>query len=295
MSVLPAPDPWPKLFQIGVKPVDMADWIDVDDRLAAYLEQKQQLFAQRPDEVFAAQDGTEAAQGEVLAMLAAHLFRRFPGLYRREGDDVTIVPAGRRVGLGARGVRPLMIAASLVQEDLVLMRRGDEAWRIAAGAVCFPSSWRLAEKAGRPIHEVHAPVPGFGGGTRGADLIARMFDNMRPGVVGLRWNWSLYGDDALFHPHDSATPRFGDDGGGPAFLRLERQTLQKLPESGDVLFTIRIYVDPIDAVARQPEAGRIAAALAAQLEALDDAQLAYKGLTLERERLLVRLREMTER
>jgi hypothetical protein len=35
--------------------------------------------------------------------------------------------------------------------------------------------------------------------------------------------------------------------------------------------------------------------LIAQLEALDAAQLDYKGMTLERERLIARLREIAER
>ena len=42
------------------------------------------------------------------------------------------------------------------------MRRGEDGWRLAAGSLCFPSSWSLDEKFGRPLQEIHAPVPGFG-------------------------------------------------------------------------------------------------------------------------------------
>ena len=76
------------------------------------------------------------------------------------------------------------------------------------------------------------------------------------------------------------------------FLRVERQTLRKLPETGAILFTVRIYVDPLAALERHPDAAAIAKALIAQLEALDAAQLAYKGLTLERTRLVARLDEI---
>jgi hypothetical protein len=122
-----------------------------------------------------------------------------------------------------------------------------------------------------------------------------MFDSMQPGTVALRWNWSLYGDDALFHPQESPPRRFGaEDRADPVYLRLERQGLTRLPVSGDILFTIRIHVDPLEVVARRPEGRRIAAALAEQLEALGTDQLAYKGLTLERERLLTRLKEIAD-
>lgn len=285
-----------RLFRIGLKPLDPAQWVDVDGRLPAYLEEKARLAVERPGAVFAAEAGTEAAQAEVLALLVEHLTVRFPAIYRRHDETVEIVPAGRRVALDAPGVPPLAIAAQLVQEDLLLMRRGAADWRLAAASLCFPSSWTLGEKIGRPMHEIHAPVPGFGPATRNAELIARMFDSLRPQMPVLRWNWSLYGDDRLFHP-DAADPtarRFGTgERAENIFLRVERQTLRKLPRGGDILFTVRIYLDPLAALERQPEAARIAAALAAQLEELSAEELDYKGLTLERGRLLARLGEIS--
>lgn len=282
----------PPLFQIGVKPLDLAEWIDVDDHLAAQLDEKQRLAAAHPDDVFAAEPGTEAAQAEVLALLVAHLPVRFPDIYGHRGDAMAV--AGRLVALS--GDSPLRIAASLVQDDLVLMRRGEAGWRLAAASLSFPSSWRLREKFGRPIDEVHAPVPGFGTGTRNNDLIGRMFDNARPDMPMLRWNWSLYGDDELFHPHDSPPRRFRTGARAEnLFLRVERQTLRKLPTSGDMLFTIRIQLDPLAALERSSDGPQIAADLISRLAALDAAQLDYKGLTLERDRLIARLAEIAAR
>ena len=77
-----------KLFQIGLKPLDLADWIYADERLAADLAEKERLAATRWDEVFAAEPGTEAAQAEVLALLVAHLPARYPNLYSRDGSDM---------------------------------------------------------------------------------------------------------------------------------------------------------------------------------------------------------------
>jgi hypothetical protein len=278
-----------RLFQIGLKPLDARDWIDVDERLAADLAEKERLAAERWDDVFAAEPGTEAAQAELLAMLVAHLPERFPDVYRRDGGVMEV--AGRRIDLDA--IPALWTAARLVQEDLVLMRRGADGWRLAAASLSFPSSWRLREKVGRPIHEVHAPVPGFGGGTRNAELIARMFDTLRPELGMIRWNWSLYGDDALHHPHDSPPKRFG--GGTKAehvFLRVERQTLRKLPVCGDIVFTIRIAVDPLAALEAHDDSGRIAAAMISQLQALSPEQLDYKGMTDERDGLIARLADI---
>jgi hypothetical protein len=294
---LPTPyDGSSKLFQIGLKPLDPAELIEVDERLPAYLDEKERLAAVHPEAVFLAEAGTEAAQAEVLRMLAAHLPARFPDVYRRTGDVIEIVPAMRRVALDD-AAPPLGLAARLVQEDLVLMRKDGAAWRLVAGALSFPSAWSLREKFGRPMHEVHGPVPEFGTGTRNAMMIERMFDHLRPEIPVIRWNWSIYGDDALYHPEsaDPARRRFGD-GERPesVFMRVERQTLRKLPESGDILFTIRIAVDPLAALERHPDAAQIAAALIAQLTELSAEQLDYKGMTLERDRLVARLGEIAE-
>ena len=278
-----------RLFAIGLKPLDIGGWIDADDWLAADLAQKERLAATRWSEVFAAEPGTEAAQDDVLALLAEHLPARFPTLYRRDGGTMHV--AGRAVPLD--GQPALWTAARLVQEDLVLMRRGDLGWRLAAASLCFPSSWRLAEKFGRPIHAVHAPVPGFAAGTRNAGLIARIFDNMRPETPMIRWNWSVYGDAELFHPHASPARRFGaGERAETVFLRVERQTLRRLAQSGDILFAIRVVVDPLAALERHSDAPRIAAALIDQLLSFNAEQLDYKGMTLERNRLVARLREI---
>jgi hypothetical protein len=179
-----------------------------------------------------------------------------------------------------------------VPEDLVLMRKGDDGWRLAAASVCFPSSWTLREKFGRPMHEIHGPVPGFQKGTRNAGLIERMFDNLRLDMPVVRWNWSVYGDAELFHQHAHETGE-GRFGPGPVakdvYLRLERQTLRKLPESGDILFTIRIYIDPLTVLETHPDGARLAAAIADQVKALSPAERTYKGLATEHEKLLARL------
>ncbi len=73
-------------------------------------------------------------------------------------------------------------------------------------------------------------------------------------------------------------------------MRVERQTLRKMPGSGDILFTIRIYLDPLKAILSQPDAARLSAALAQQLEAMTPLQIGYKGLQARRADLVALLR-----
>lgn len=288
-------------FTIGLRPLDLTRWLEVDARYEAELSQKDRLIGTVPATVFAAEDGTEAAQREVLGLVLAWL----DDAMKAGRIDASICPAIREriAGLEAKEEPPLQAAARIVQEDLVLMRRGEGGWRLAAASLCFPSSWSLAEKFGRPMRAIHGPVPGFGPGTRNADLIDRIFDRLIVAQPVERLNWSLQADDALHKPKSKFTGvepadaarrhRFADEAAAArAFARVERQTLRKLPRSGDILFTIRIHLDPIAELARHPDRKVLSRSFADQLEALDDDQLAYKGLAADRDRLAAAIRAL---
>jgi hypothetical protein len=280
--------PLHKAFTIGLAPLDPDDWIEVDGRLETCLAEKDRLHSEIADKVFAEDPETRASQQEILDLLADHLGRHFPETHVRDGNRMTI-NGSRHVDLRS-GEPPLLLAAKLVQEDLVIMRRSDAGWRLAAASLCFPSSWSLAEKFGNPLHEIHAPVPGFGPGTRNAALIERIFDNLKVDQPVQRLNWGIYANADLYQPDRSA--EHGVSGPGDAascFFRIERQTLRRMPASGDILFTIRIHLDPLDALRTRPEA---IGPFVDQLRCLDDAELGYKGLAGRRAELIAALADI---
>lgn len=261
--------------------------------MTAQLAEKARLRKSHFGETFAALEESEEAQAEVLTLLGNYLPERFPALWERRGAGLLVVPTGGVVALSDEP--PLLTASRLVQDDLLVLQRGEAGWRLTAGSLSFPSSWRLGEKIGKVLDDIHASVPRFGPGTRAAEVMARMFDAMRPDLPMIRWNWSLYGDDGLFHPDgsDPALPRFGPgERADPVHLRVERQTLRKLEQTGAIVFTIRISVLDFNDLAHMAMVKPVAAALRRQLEALSPEQLDYKGLTRDRERALRRLVEL---
>ena len=286
-------------FTIGLKPLDLAEWIERDTHFETYLREKQRLYASIPEKVFAAEEGTEAAQQEVLDLIAGHFQTHFPEL----AADTSAGPMENGSDDdGSLAAQPLRTASLLVQEDLVLMRRGEDGWRLVAASLCFPSAWSLEEKFGRPLQDIHTPVPGFGRGTRTAGIIHRIFDNLAVSLPVERLNWSLQAGGDLYQPLSGTAridraqtrpSRFPEaDAAENAFIRVERQTLRKLPLSGDILFTIRIHLDPMPVLERHPDRAALAGSFATQLAALDTAQLDYKGLAADRDRLVERLMRM---
>lgn len=278
-------------FTIGLRPLELRRWIEPDEELAGELAEKRRLFGLHADEIFMAAPDTRAGQQECLDLLADYLPCEQAHLYRRSGDVVHM--AGHSVDLTDAAMPPLLRAGFMVQDDLVLMRRRENGWQIAAAHLSFPSSWSLKEKFGRPMEEVHAAVPGFQAGTRNAALVNRMFDSLHPDQPAERFNWSINWRHALFHPQTAklpVEPSSTSVAANRAIIRVERQTLRKLPVSGDILFTIRIYLDPILAFATHPAGADLAERLAGQLEALTEAQVNYKGLAEKRDELVSCLR-----
>ncbi|AUX77864.1 MULTISPECIES: heme-dependent oxidative N-demethylase family protein [Sinorhizobium] len=274
-----------KPFTIGLTQLDPDRWIEPDEALDFYLSEKARLLATSRQEVFAAEDGTDTAQWELLDLLTDYLQHRYPELYRRENG--TMIAGGRRVAFDDDV--PLVIAGSLIQDDLAILERKAGEWRLTAAYVAFPSSWSLREKFGRTLDEIHAPVPGFERGSRNAELIARMFDNLSPARFVERFNWAVNVDGALHLPKSKAegigaeAVHLTEDG---TFIRVERQTLRKLPRTGAIVFTIRIYSDPVAALRNRPDAAALARVFIGQLNDLTPPQAAYKGLVSKREALI---------
>jgi hypothetical protein len=288
-----------KPFTIGLSPLDPAQWLEVDGDLGRYLAEKHRLYTEVPGTVMAAEAGTEEAQNEVLELVSTHVLQHFSQRYARQGNTINIDDGAFCVATDDPALPPIARAALLVQEDLILLRKSETGWRLVAASLCFPSSWNLADKFGKPLHDVHGPVPGFNGGTRNASLLERMFDNLAPERPVMRWNWSLYGNSPLHHPAagNGNKRRFGegDDITGKVTLRLERQTLRKLPSTGDMLFTIHIYLEPLEVVESRPDGASLAKAIDAQIAALTPDEITYKGLAKEKERLAARLKQIAAR
>jgi len=230
----------------GLQPLDMADWLRVDDAFAAQMALRDHLIRDRRDDVIGVSEKSTAAAAELLQMILTHL----PHGYTREGDRVTR-PDGVTVDLTED--TPLIAAGRLVQEDLCLMQAGAGGEHVLTAALlCFPASWTLAEKIGRPLTAIHGPVEVYTANM--ATRVQRLFDAIRPDRPLVRQNALRYADPALYQPRSEAAPR-DDRTRATPYLRSERQCLIRLPQTRAVAFTIHTYVVPMTALTDDQRAG----------------------------------------
>lgn len=272
-------------IKTGLTALRLQEWIEIDDNFARDLAFKHQLLASRYLEVFASLTGSETGQKEVLDLLLGHLLDYFPQHYRRQGKKLENLVTGQIWDIAEFTAAPLNLAGRLVQEDLCLMRPSPEGYVLAAASVCFPSHWSLPEKLGRTLAGIHQPIPRYHGIER---PVNRFFEHLQPDKPVWRMNWGIVDSPELFlaqkRPHEAVLPTINAANAGERlWLRVERQTLRRLEQSGDILFTIRTYVHPLRILeSNLAMAGNLAAAIK---QMPSDVQ-SYKNLLPIREAVL---------
>jgi Protein of unknown function (DUF3445) len=293
--------PGPPFLAMGVRGLGPDRWLTPHDTAAK--ETKAHVLAAHHADVVVALDGAPdvaAAVEELARTVRAELGAAAGGEARDAlpsgtdrperpirdagpGADAVGQGAGREAVAGrvdaappsAQAHRVIEAAARPVAEDMCVLVPRDGAWVLGAACVCFPSHWRPADKLGRPVVEIHAPVPHYP-----AELAARVdrfLDRLAPGRSAWRRNWLVHTDDRLFAPVPAPPPEpplTAADAGDRLWLRSERQTLTRLLRTGAIVFTIRTQQVPLAAVATHPD---LRARLARAVSAWPPHQTAYRG------------------
>jgi len=229
--------PWEEAydFSIGLKPIPVEAWLEGGE--ADPAARKDPLFAKARDLVWAETAASRPGQAEVLALVDEAL----------GPDEVSGAPRP--------DLPPLYAAARRVADDLCLMEKRDGQWRLSALSLSAGSFFTASEVVGRSLAELHGPVNGFS--DRFLARVQRIFEGLRPDLVLERRNWTVL-NSAELHTPASAPIRahIGEiapaDAGAALHLRVERQTLRRLPQTGGALFTIRVWVAPLRSLAEEP-------------------------------------------
>lgn len=247
---LAAGPPW---LAMSTRNLDLADWLLVDDDRERDLVQKAELLAERHAEVFAAVDSPAVADAS----------REVLGLVR---DAM----GGRHRPPMPPNLHALDEAGRLVQEDLCLIVERDGGPHLDAASLCFPSYWRLSDKLGRPMADVHGPVAHYNDELAGK--VDTFLQRLRPERPVWRRNWSIHDDPSYFLP--DPTPPLDAHPPSGLHLRSERQTLRRLIRADVVLFTIRTQQVPLSVLGERPD---VAHRLADAITSWSAAMASYKG------------------
>ena len=240
---LVAVDPEPFKWRMGVRPLNLDQWLLVDEDRVADLNEIGALIDNHRDEIIYCEPSAVAACQELGAEVVEHL-RHVSGLSSIELDQqpgVPVIESTRR----------------LVQEDICLLQRRSEGWVMTACAVAIPTQWDVPSKFGITLDSIHEPVPRYD--TDLSQLMGTFFDRLRVDRPVWSATRTLTGDPGLrLAPHHRHDPLRQDitlaNVAERVWLRVEYQTLRRLPQTDAIVFTIRILRQQIASVAEHTTA-----------------------------------------
>ena len=215
---------------------------------------------------------------ELIRGSCSYLPERYPTLFRKTPTGIHNILTHETFSLTLPlSVDPMEIVGRLIQDDVAIMfERADGQYYLLAGSILLAGFWRLSDKFGKPLSEIHlsGSVPHYESKLRRG--MENFFRRVQPANAVLRHNYLIQADDDL-----AWSSSLGDEDDDLAItqhagwsraqkstaaechrFRSERQSLRRLPRSGGVVFTIRTYFEPITKVAcERGVPGRLASAI----------------------------------
>ena len=275
----PPSDGKPFRLNMGLRSLEDALWIEGGDDLHHQIVERVELAENARDVVYQELPGYRPAVEELVSRISKNLSDFHHETYAVNKDSVTYLPGNVKVELSSSDI--LLKLAAIIGEDLVVLAREDNEWKIVAGAVLFPSRWKLSEKIGKGMDAVHTPVPGFAEAL--APYMTATFDKITSDRPVWRKNWSLHSTADLHQPtsiHAAAAPE-------NYWWRTERQTLTRAACGEFLYFTIRNRAEPLKWIKEDPQSATF---FAETLESLRPETIEYKGIVNDHQKIIDYLR-----
>jgi hypothetical protein len=314
------PAPWyrqgyiqDKVYAITMAIQNLAfnDWILIDKNYPSRMELKKGIIADVGNQVIECFPPGFDSCVEFLELLVQYLPRRYPTIFTvsSDGTSVTNHVTGETLDLRPSNFNttdatshnhPLYLCSRLTEDDISILiyDPAEDEYRLQAALFGFPAGFFAAKKMGLSLSEIHGPVP-----TYEAKLkmpMNKFFKNVGPSRMVMRLNWGINDTLKLYLPEgghlyeDEGDEGQADEGIdiNQVQLRIERQTLRRLPRTRAICFLAKTYVFPLVEVAQEPG---FAAKLGGLVRKLPEKFAFYKRKPIWGQVVLEYLDEMAER
>ena len=252
------------LFQIGTRPMEPAQWLAIGPDHGAFLREKRARLSANPLPFYRTTPGSLAAQSELRERVVADLLAHHGDVFTMVDGRLVDRVEGTVHDLDNPALEPLAQISQFLEEDFILLQQVDGHEQITAASNAYSSSGRIVSSVGRSIPWAHKFVPTLNDqlGSR----IDRVLGNIKTDAPVERFNWLLTPIASRLFPEDPHAANaaavgkiheaLADDparAGDLLWIRVERQTLLRLPETGALAFSIYTYSDPLSSLAGDSE------------------------------------------
>jgi hypothetical protein len=153
-------------MNMGLRKFESFNWLTIDEHYLPEHNIRSRLLTDHISSVLQCLPGSESACHEVLSAVASFLTSRYPYMFMFSGSGRSKLIHNLQTGESFQVVdnpRPLETAARLAMEDFNLLVKdpSNEEYRLQASATLFPAGWRLEDRIGYTLTELHCPVPAW--------------------------------------------------------------------------------------------------------------------------------------
>lgn len=230
-------------------------WLELDRNYAHMIRQRQELFQKHGTGVIQALPGSEVACKELMEMCLQFLCARYPNCFRLDLENMIFHNGILRTETDLRTTEPLHVLLRNVPEDFGIMIRDPETglYSLRGGMIMSSLGWNLASKAGLKLHEIHEPIPDYK--EKMQFSMDRYFAKKPTDKAIQRGSWGLEIDRPLYVPHAEdleREPQNAEYTIDRIHLRVDWQTLRRLPLSGAVVFNFKGLFTPLTEFRDEP-------------------------------------------
>ncbi|KAB8233137.1 hypothetical protein BDV23DRAFT_194646 [Aspergillus alliaceus] len=231
-------------------------WIELENTYKQRIAQRKDLYVKHGNAVLDWLPGSELACKELMEMVLQFLCARYPQYFSLIDNRILqnrILGAEQDI----RSRHPLEILLDNVPEDFGVMLRDDKTgnYFMRAGVICSALGWNVGTKIGLQLHQIHGPVPDYK--EKMQFSMDRFFTKMPTDKPIQRGSWGLEVGQPLYmpkgDPHEklrlSQDPKLQLD---DCHLRVDWQTLRRLPLSGAIVFNFKALFTPVTEFRDEP-------------------------------------------
>src|SRR5690348_695140 len=247
-------------FQLGLRPIRPESWILIGADHTELMRQKHDRLNRFRPYYYRTLPESLPAQRELRNRVTAHLLSDHSESFQRTGSVVRSVLTNQTLDPNDDSIEPLLQLSYMIEEDFMLLDEGGGTPRITAAANAYSSSGRLVTSVGHDMEWTHAPVPQLT--QKLGSKITRVIRSVHAATPCERFNWQLTPMASVFFPHDDPhaanaaamqhiSAELHRDPARAAellWIRVERQTLSRLPNSNTVAFSLHTYSDPLSSI-----------------------------------------------
>ncbi|KAK7440231.1 hypothetical protein VKT23_017173 [Stygiomarasmius scandens] len=248
---------WAYHQNMSLKKMEPDWWIELESTYRERVAQRKVLQEKYGKKIIDNLPGSELACRELMEMVIQFICIRYPNQFKFDAETGILYNGILKTEANTKEMHPLEVLNANVPEDFLITMEDPKTglYKMVAGVSCSSLGWNVGSKIGKPLQEIHGPVPDYK--EKMAFSMDRFFSKMPCDKPIQRGSWGLeigqplwlQDDDPHFKLRETQSP---DLKVNDIYLRVDWQTLRRLPRSRAIVFNFKALFTPMTEFRNEP-------------------------------------------